>query len=239
MGKHRVPIRKIKHDEFVSTGSRLILYLEENSKRVLVYALVGAVLLAAGIGTGNYLRRRSRQASSLLGAALNLYRNADLDGFSGGDPGSGSFSAALDRFQEVIGRHPRSGSARIASFYSGLCMVRLGRKNEAYESFERFLDRNPGAYHASQARLALARLAEERGERDRALELYREVADQDSLGLTQPEGLLELGRYLELIGQPEQAVRIYDRIQKEFPGTEFFSLALQRSSNLGEGTTIQ
>lgn len=239
MSKYRVPTRKIKHDEFVSTVSRMVLYLEENSKRVLVYALVGGVLLAAGIGTGNYLRRRSRQASSLLGAALTQYRNADQDSFSAGGPGSGGFSSALDRFQEVINHHPRSGSARIASFYSGLCMVRLGRRDEAYELFERFLDRNPRAYHASQARLALARLAEERGERDRALELYREVADQGSPGLTQPEGLLELGRYLELIGQPEQAVRIYDRIQKEFAGTEFFSLALQRSSNLGEGTTIQ
>lgn len=239
MGKHRVPTRKIKHDEFVSTVSRLVLYLEENSKRVLIYALAGAVLLVAGIGTGTYLRRQSRQASALLGAAFTLYRNADQDGLSGSDPVSGGFSAALDRFQEVIDRHPHSGSARIASFYSGLCMVRLGRKNEAYESFERFLGRSPGAYHASQARLALARLAEERGERDLALEMFREVAAQDSLGLTQPEGLLELGRYLELIGQPEQAVRVYDRIQKEFPGTEFFSLALQRSSNLGEGATIQ
>lgn len=239
MGKHRVPTRQIKHDEFVSTVSRLVLYLEENSKRVLIYALAGAVLLVAGIGAGTYFRRQSRQATALLGAAFTLYRNADQDGLSGRDPVSGGFAAALDRFQEVIDRHPRSGPAGVATFYSGLCMVRLGRKNDAYTSFERFLDRNPGAYHASQARLALARLAEERGERDLALKMFREVADQDSLGMTQAEGLLEFGRYLELIGQPQQAVRIYDRIQKEFPGTEFFSSALQRSSNLGEGITIQ
>ena len=68
-----------------------------------------------------------------------------------------------------------------------------------------------------------------RGDNDRALELLRAAAEQDSLGLPQPEALMELARFLELTGSRDEALRVYERLQTEFPLSQFLGQAQQRS----------
>jgi tetratricopeptide (TPR) repeat protein len=240
--KGRIPTRKIKHDEFASTISRWLIYLEDHARQALAVTLAIVVLIVLVLAGGVWLRNRSREASFALGAALALYREATVAAAAG--PGqplmvAGSYEAALDSFRQVAADYPRGRYGRIAAFYSGLCLMAMERTDEAVTALEDFLDRYPEAFHVPQARLALARLADQQGDRERALRLFREVAEQDSLSLPQPEALMELARFLELTGDRDGAVLVYERIQTEFPQSEFSPLAQQRSLILGEPLPLQ
>lgn len=233
MGKGRVPTRVIKRDEFVWAVSRLLLYLEAHPRRVGGAALALAVLAASVAGAGVYSRGRSRQADLALGSALTTFRAAPLPAAAGPD----GYEIALEEFLRVGEEYPRSRSARVASFYGGLCLVELGRREEARVTLEGFLERFPRAMHAPHARLALARLAEEASEPDAARRWYREAAEQDSLALPRPEALLEMARFLERAGDREEAARIYDRLRSEFPASEFALVAEQRAEVLLGGSS--
>lgn len=231
MGKGRVPTRIIKHDEFVSAVSRLLLYLEGHPRRVGAVGLGLAVLAAALVAAALHSRGRSREADLALGSALATFRSAPLSAAAS----PGAYAPALEEFLRVREEYPRSGSARTASFYAGLCLVELGRREEAREALEEFVRRFPKAIHAPQARLALARLAEEGNEPDLARRWYGEAAEQDSLALPRSEALLELARFLERAGDREEAARMYGRLQSEFPDSEFALLAQQRAQVLIRG----
>jgi tetratricopeptide (TPR) repeat protein len=231
MVKGRIPTRRIKHDEFASTVSRWILFIEDHARQAIIAGVALVIVLVLILGIGAWFRTRSREASFALGTALAEYRQAA----GGGPPVPGQpvaaaqYQTALESFQQVAADHPRSRVGPIASFYSALCLIALERNDQASTALEEFLERYPDAFHAPQAGLALARLAERQGDNARALELLRAAAEQDSLGLPQPEALMELARFLELTGSKDEALRVYERLQTEFPLSEFLGQAQQRS----------
>ena len=227
MSKKRVTTHQIKHDEFISTVSRIVLYLEERRKQVFLAVGLLVVLVFGIIGARAFLKTRSEQASYLLGSALQLYHLASSDSATGiADPDK--LNKALEALGEIPDLYPFSRAARIARFYSGLCLLDLGRDEEAYTSLEAFLDRHPRAFNASQARLVLANLAGDRGDVEEARTWFLEAVGVDSPGLPKEEVLLEMGRFLEAVGRNEEAFEVYDRIIQEFPDSDFRYLAQQR-----------
>jgi TolA-binding protein len=83
----------------------------------------------------------------------DLYHVAHRRYFAGDD-----LAAAEQAWSRYLSRYPDGRFAPEAAFNRALCLVRLGRTDEAIAALERFIADQRGGYRVSEARALLARL---------------------------------------------------------------------------------
>ncbi|MEC8423349.1 MAG: tetratricopeptide repeat protein, partial [Myxococcota bacterium] len=88
---------------------------------------------------------------------------------------SGDLARAIALFEGHLGRHPGTRRQDEARWFIGWAQYRLGRHEEANESFQRLLETTPGSSMASGARYWQARIAAARGDAAGAAAGYAEV----------------------------------------------------------------
>ena len=111
---------------------------------------------------------------------------------------------------------------------SGLAwsQYKVGRLEEAAETFGRVLQNNPDMAVGAEAALVRGRILQELGRNESALAMYDEVIqkypDKDRL----PEALWAAARLRDTLKQPQQAAPLYQRLAVEHPQFKLIDSAL-------------
>jgi len=196
----------------VTLYAKAWLFFEEN--RTLVFgALVGLVLLAAGVvGYLYYQTQQQAAAEQDLARIVRTYEQ-------------GSYQAALDGTGDAMGllaisdNYSGTQAGNLATYYAADALYRLGEYDRALELFQEY-DATEDFIGAS-ALAAQAAIYANRGEFDRAASLYVDAAEQYPNSLTTPKYLMSAGKAHEEAGDYAAAINAYQRIEDEYSESGF------------------
>ncbi len=227
MGKHRITRKQMKKDEFVSTVTKMTMYVEEHWK----FFAIGAAVIA-GIALISYLlvfysNYRSQKASDLLNVGIEYFHAPVAPGpdakiapsvrtFATNDE---KFEEALKKFEVLLDSYSNTKAGRLALYYSGLCQMNLGRYDEASKRLEDFIGAKGDPFIMDIARSALARCYDQKKEFEASAQMWKQLAESKQTLFPRDEALLKLAESLESQGKSTDAMEIYKRITQEYPGT--------------------
>ena len=190
----------------------------------ITFAILTAVLLGA-IAWGSwsvYHDRQTTAATVSLDAAMKAYNGRIGGAPDPADPSDVPYadeaaraSDALNKFNAVASKYPRTLPGKQALYYSALCLEDLERHNQALESLKKLASGSDREL-ASMAQYQTAVIYARTGKPDDAAKLFRELADKHSVFVPRPLALLELGNALRQTN-PKEATAVYQQIKKEFP----------------------
>jgi tetratricopeptide (TPR) repeat protein len=202
----------LKQDEFTEKGRELGQWIEENW-RMLVQAAAVILVVAAGVSIWIWQSERSAaNARALMARGADLYRDAEEGGFS--DPTS--LNSALALFEEASDTLGSGDSGRLARYYRGAVLYRLGRADEALA----LLDEAAGESSDSLSGAALslrAMVLAENGQLDQAIEELGALIDSENPAYPADQALMQLGRLHSAAGNETEARRAWQRVMDEYP----------------------
>lgn len=226
--------KELKSDEFVSGMDAVYEYFLQHRDRIIVLAVVVAVV--AGVGYGIYAWRsaRNRSAAAMLAQGINTLHTPLLS--SGTPSGTSTFAstatratAAAKQFQAVIDQYGSTESGQLAKFYLGLAQVDENSP-EATKTLETAAASGDSTV-AAAAKHALANLDIAAGKLPEAHALLLELTHQDSPLLPRSVALIELAD-LDRTYNPKEAAQFYRQLQTDYPSTSIAQQAQQQLASL-------
>ena len=219
-------------DEFITLFSRMFLYIRRHTKQLLI--LLAAVVLVAGVIVMLFVfeGRTNRQADALGFEALRYYHGT-LQTSQKDAKADPDYQKALERYQEIIEKYPRSPTAIMAQYYIGNSYFELKNYDEAAKAYRKFIEK----YHGNVDLTALVyeRLgytALMQGKPQEALEAFKKIVEMKGVK-NQDQALFEIGRLYEKMGQQKDAIEQYKMIAKDYTKSPFAIEARVRIKNLG------
>lgn len=225
--------RQLKEpDEFITLFSRMFLYVRHHTKRLLV--LLGATVLVAAVIVILFAfeSRANRQAAALGYEALRYY-HGDLPGSQKDAKAEPDYQKALERYQEIVEKYPRSPSAIPAQYYIGNSYFGLKNYDEAAKAYRKFIEKYPG--NRDLTALVYERLgytALMQGKTQDALDAFKKIVQMKGTN-NQDQALFEIGRLYEKMGQQNEAIEQYKTIVKDYTKSPFAIEARVRIKSLG------
>ena len=225
--------KELKSDEFVSGMDAAYEYFLQHRDRIIVVAVVVAVVAAAGYGVFAWRSARNRSAAALLAQGINTLHTPLL---SSAAPGTSTFASTATRaatagkqFQAVIDQYGSTESGQLAKFYLGLAQVDENSPDAA-KTLESAAASSSAAVSAA-AKHALANLDIAAGKLPEAHALLLELTRQDSDLLPRSVALIELAD-LDRTYNPKEAAQYYRQLQADYPSTSIAQQAQQQLASL-------
>ena len=212
----KITQKSLKHDEFIDAAFDFGNWLEQNWVKVAKWLVSAVVLVIVIVVWLAYSQRSRAQLRNSLAHGIHLYEVAEDTDFA--DPAG--LTAALETFDDAARRGGSGATGRLARFYQGSTLFRLGRLDEAVTILEDLVEQSAaGETLGATVRVMLARVHVAAGQREKALLLLESIVEQDEPLVPPDLALLELGRIHSGAGDPEQARVLWQRIVDEYPLT--------------------
>ena len=223
MAKHisRQELKTDQVQEALSHSAEAVL----SHKTVLVYVVVVALIVAAGVfGWQFYSQRQSVKASAGFNDATQVFQAPTLAASQAPQPNEISYSDsskkyqdALKKFEGVANQYPRTRAGQLADYYSALCLERLGQNAQAITWLSK-LQNSSNHDFAAMARFELAQIYDHSGNAAQAVQLYNELMKSPSVLAPKAMVMLALAEHYRQ-SDPAQAARIFNQIKSEYPET--------------------
>jgi tetratricopeptide (TPR) repeat protein len=192
-----------------SALTRTELFIESNSKTISIVIFAAVLVVVAFIGIKRlYLKPLEEEAASQMFMAERFF---DRDSFNLALNGYGTYPG----FLAVIDDYGITKSANLASYYAGICYLKLGDFNNALEYLEKFNTKDLllGAAQYGAIGDAYAEL----DELGKSLAAYRKGIESYSNDFSTPFLLMKEGILFEKLGEFGKAAESYKQIKREFP----------------------
>jgi predicted negative regulator of RcsB-dependent stress response len=233
---------RLKEDKFsratIGAAEATVHWSEEHKSRLIIGAVVVAVVLAATIGGWYYLNQQDQKASMLLNQAVRTMDTQLRPAGAPAEPDIPSFSSAKERttaahqqFQATVDQYPHTRTAEFARYFLGLTSSQLG-DNAAAEVDLKAVASTHNEDLAALAKLALAAVYRDRNRTKDALDLYNQLIAKPTRSVGKAMAQMELADTYASTQQPADAKRVYEQIQKENPASEVAQLATQKLQQL-------
>jgi predicted negative regulator of RcsB-dependent stress response len=233
---------RLKEDKFsratIGAAEATVHWSEEHKSRLIIGAVVVAVVLAATIGGWYYLNQQDQKASMLLNQAVRTMDTQLRPAGAPAEPDIPSFSSAKERttaahkqFQAIVDQYPHTRTAEFARYFLGLTSSQLG-DNAAAEVDLKAVASTHNEDLAALAKLALAAVYRDRNRTKDAIDLYNQLIAKPTRSVGKAMVQMELADTYASTQQPADAKRVYEQIQKENPASEVAQLATQKLQQL-------
>ena len=233
---------RLKEDKFsratIGAAEATVHWSEEHKSRLIVGAVVVAVVLAATIGGWYYLNQQDQKASMLLNQAVRTMDTQLRPAGAPAEPDIPSFSSAKERttaahkqFQAIVDQYPHTRTAEFARYFLGLTSSQLG-DNAAAEVDLKAVASTHNEDLAALAKLALAAVYRDTNRTKDAIDLYNQLIAKPTRSVGKAMVQMELANTYASTQQPADAKRVYEQIQKENPASEVAQLATQKLQQL-------
>ena len=220
----RISRKELKKDEFVEAAfdvrDWLKRYWRSVLKAVVPVVVVGLIVLAWFWNA----QRIEREAQELLAQGTYRFRQAEADAFIDFD----LLGEALTLFEQAAERGGSSPAGKVARYYQGVALYRLGRLEEAIATLDTLQLDAGDSPSLGAAKSLLADLLVESGQADLAINMLSQLAEEPDSTYPPDLALLQLGRIHKAQGNLEEARRSWSRVVDEYPQ----SLAAQQASRL-------
>ena len=245
--KHRHQLKENKLAHTVAAASRA---LAENSRTLVIGAVVVAFAVLGGVGVG-FQERRSESAGEALLAEAMVTLNTEVVPLSALDASglpaaarlgaAGTFSSdedrlntALPKLEATVAAYPDTRAGLTARYHLASTLALLGRHEEAIEEFATVvIQAGPENLYGRMALLGRADTEVRAGRLDDAVASWRALAERgEASNLPQDAVLMELGRTYTLRGDLEDARTTFTRIIDEYPTSPYSAEARRELNNL-------
>jgi tetratricopeptide (TPR) repeat protein len=211
--------KKLKEDEFISTMTKIYLFIKEKTKYIVIGVVV--LIVAAGVILGlkaiknHNLKQESEKLGQIIQISSDLVQNPDKINELEALAGSGKFS--------------RVAYLELASYWF------------YKEDFDKVLDYlgkipegNKDIFYY-QARNLLAETYLQKSEYDKALSIYEQIEQEKPKDYTLDLVLFKKAEILEKQGNIDEALEIYRKLQEDYEQTLYGHEAQVKVTEL-EGT---
>jgi predicted negative regulator of RcsB-dependent stress response len=233
---------RLKEDRFsratIGAAEATVHWSEEHKSKLILGAVVVAVVLAATFGSWYYLNQQDQKASMLLNQAVRTMDTQLRPAGAPAEPDIPSFASAKERtteahkqFQAIVDQYPHTRTAEFARYFLGLTSSQLGDNAAA----ERDLKAVAAAHNedlAALAKLALAAVYRDTNRTKDAIDLYNQLIAKPTRSVGKAMAQIELADTYASTQQPGEAKRVYEQIQKENPASEVAQIATQKLQQL-------
>lgn len=208
--------KKMKpQEEIIARPSGLTAFLKENLKGILIVGGIIAILFIGVPVFRFYVGYIDRKAAALEFMAYSYYHGSpSLKDMSVED----RLKKALEIYQEILDKYPRSKAAPLAKYYIGNCYLELKEIDKALDTYWGFVD-NYSKRGAKLLPLVYQRMGYAyilKGNKDKAIEAFNKILSLPEAS-NNDQALYELGNIYERSGDKAKALEYFDRIAKEFP----------------------
>jgi TolA-binding protein len=232
----------LKANEFVSTTARVVETVTEHRDRIMMGAIVLAVVLIAGGGYWYWRHSTAQQAGSLLGIAMAMEQAPIVPAPSlpGSTQNPGTFpteqarlEATLAAFQKVAESYASMQEGLTAQYHVGVTLLTMGRYDEADRAFQTTADRAGSSVYGPMARMGRAEVLLRQAKYDAAIKAFSDLSGERD-GLLPIDGvLMQLARAYMKAGKIQDARATFKRVVDEFPQSPFASDARQQMTLIG------
>ena len=212
MAKKKKPESNAGFESVENALTRTEKYIEENQKSLSIIILAIVVVVGGYIGYKRlYLEPTNREAQAAMYVAEQYF---EIDSFHLALMGDGANFGMLD----IIDEYGMTRSANLASYYAGICYLRMEQFENAIESLKDF-----DTEDIMVASIALGDIGDcyaEIGDYKKALTYYLKAGQRKKNSFTSPIYLRKAGIIYEQQEEYEKALKIYETILKEYPESE-------------------
>lgn len=184
-------------------------FYEVNKKTL---STVTTVILVVVVGYFAYTKMYKGPAEEKASAAMyypQLYFQADSVNLAlNGDGKNLGFS-------KLAKKYSGTAAGNLASYYEGICYLKLGDFKNAIKALEEFDGK--GTMLGRQAHGALGMAYMESGNSAKAIESFKKATEDKEDGLVTPMYLYQLGMAYEATGKTNEAKDAFKRIRDEYP----------------------
>lgn len=232
----------LKTNEFAVRLARGTELVATHRDRIMLGAIVIAVLIVAIAGYSWYRGTTTDKAEALLGAAMTTYEAPIVPAptIPGATQQPGTYpsetarsEAALTAFQAIIDGYPSTTAAVAARYHRASALMALGRLAEAEQGFAAAATAAGNSVFGPVSKMGQAEALITSGQFDKGLPIFEALAaDRD--GLLPVDGvLMQLGRAYERAGKSAEARTAFKRVVDEFPESNYVGQARQQLVKLG------
>ena len=214
----------MKQDELVTAVEKAGDYLSKHPERLRNTAIAAVAVLIVALAGYYWLSSRSAGAADLLREAQARF-SAPV-GTEGAATGRTSYPTAAERdrvalesFSKLVSDYGGRAEGRLALYYQGVLLARLGRKEEAETALNGFIANPTSQTIAAMARAQLAQIRATRGDYDGAAKMFSEMAEDPSAAYPRDWALFHMAQMLDQQGKKTEAAAAYRKISTEFPGS--------------------
>lgn len=228
--KKKITKKKLKQpDEFIGFTERTFHFFNKHMKKVALATLFFVVLFLAIFLFRMWDQKKEDEANQKFAFALELYQRVSSPHQEGSPV---EYQNALDGFEELVRKYPKTSSGRISLIYKGSIHLRRSEFDEAIKAYESFLQR--GGKEKLFRLLALEGLGYAlQGKKDyeNALKAFQEIV---KLGESYhwAGAHLNIAICYEKIGKKEEALENYRAFLKVSPNSASTHSVLRRISIL-------
>ena len=238
-GRRHLTRHEMQQDEFVSWVTRATLWVEDNSRTVVMG--IGGVALAIVIGIGLLTwSRGSQEAGFMAVGEIQKIARTPLAGEAGALPGA--FANPLERAASVVAEADRvlksrpSGSAsEWARYHRAAALLEMSRHTEAAESIAPVVASAGDSLLGDLSRVLAGRVEEARGNFDQAAALYATAAEKAGERFPPETALMDRARCLAAAGKKQEAIDAYQKVLDTYPDSPMASRATQKIQDLRGG----
>lgn len=213
-------------DEFITTTGRVIQFLRENQRRLTIYGIVAAAVIAAGFLGYSYFRWQEGKAEAIQQQALQLYQTA-YSQTGNLEKEKENYKKSLEKFQEALGVYGRGATGQVSQLYIGNCYYAMREYDNAIQAYGQCLE---GPFR-TLALQSLGYAYEAKGDYAKALENFSKNAEGAS-NPEQEEGLLGVARCYEALKQPAKALEAYQKALSKNPKSKMAEFIQWKVSEL-------
>ncbi|MEW6469979.1 MAG: tetratricopeptide repeat protein [Bacteroidota bacterium] len=193
------------------TISKTERYFEDNKKSILIIVGVVVGLILAYVAYEKlFVEPAEAEAQQEL---FWPERYFEKDSFRLALDGDGTHQGFID----IADQYGSTPSGNLASYYAGVCLLNLGRYEEAIEYLEDFDAKDDMLGPVATAAIGDAHM--ELGRVDEAIDHYVKAANMFKNEFTTPIFLMKAGRAYEDQGNFKDALKMYEQIKADYPET--------------------
>jgi tetratricopeptide (TPR) repeat protein len=223
----------MKQDEVLSWLTRAIVWVEENSTKVLVGlgAALGVALIA--MGAVSWSRSRTQESYRML-AEVQKVAATPLASEAGA--GADSFATARERAQRTIdaadrmlGSFGSGAAADWARYHRAVALLDLGQAKEAAQAAsELSASAGTDTLLGGLSRMIAGQAEEAQSNLQAAVDHYAAAAAYEGSGFPPELALIGQARCLDGLGRTQEAVDTYQKVLDLYPDSPLASRASRR-----------
>jgi len=233
---------QLKQDAFsratIDAAERTAHWTVEHRSKVIIFAIVAAVVIAAVAGGWFYLSAQDEKASLELSQAVRTQQTPLRPAGTPAQPDFPTFTSAKERneaarkqLQAIVDKYPHTKTADMAHYFLGVTASNLGDNSAAEKNFKEVVSSGSRDL-SSVAKLALASLYGQTNRTKEAVALDQELINKPTTSVAKVTAQLHLAELYQASNQPLDAKRTYETIKKENPTGEAGQIATQKLAEL-------
>lgn len=196
--------KELKRDEFIGLVATLIDRVHKNPKRTAIGLIAILTIIISVPLFFSHQRSLNELALDKFSQAYNYYTQRD-------------YTKALESFDEILSKHPRTKSAPDALFYTGQCHNHLKDYNEAIQAYQRYLRRYPHLFFSPNALDGIGYCYEAQGNYQEAISAYQRFLEDCPGHYLSGQLQLNIGRCYEEAKNWARAKETYQNVLDFYP----------------------